>query len=160
MTTLLSYKTKQAIDAYLEKFPVDQKQSAVLFALRTVQAEQGGHLTPDAMDAVAAYLGMPKIAVYEVASFYDHFNLEPVGRHTIGICTNISCLLRDAEGMVAHLQKRLNIACGETTADGRITLKTVECLAACGGAPVMHIDEQYHEHLTPQSIDALLEGLE
>jgi NADH-quinone oxidoreductase subunit E len=160
MTILLSYKTKQAIDACLEKFPVDQKQSAVLFALRTVQAEQGGHLMPDAMDAVAAYLGMPKIAVYEVASFYDHFNLEPVGRHTISICTNISCLLRDAEGMLAHLEKRLNIACGQTTADGRFTLKSVECLAACGGAPVMHIDEQYYEHLTPQSIDALLEGLE
>ncbi len=160
MTTLLSYKTKQAIDAYLEKFPVDQKQSAVLFALRIVQAEQGGYLTPDAMDAIAAYLGMPKIAVYEVASFYDHFNLEPVGRHTISICTNISCLLRDAEGMVAHVQNRLNIACGQTTRDGRFTLKAVECLAACGGAPVMHIDEQYYEHLTPQSIDALLEGLE
>ncbi len=160
MTVLLSYKTKQAIDAWLEKFPPDQKQSCVIEALRTVQAEQGGYLSEDSMDAVAAYLGMPKIAVYEVASFYDHFNLKPVGRHTIGLCTNISCRLNNADGMLKHLEDRLNIRCGQTTRDGRFTLKAVECLAACGSAPVMHIDEHYHEHLSPQSIDSLLEGLE
>ncbi len=160
MTTVLSYKTKKAIDAWLKKFPSDQKKSGILFALRTVQAEKGGYLSEKSMDAVAAYLEMPKIAVYEVASFYEHFNLKPVGRHTIAICTNISCVLRDAEGIVQHLKDRLKIECGQTTLDGRFTLKAVECLAACGGAPAMHIDEHYYENLSPKRIDEILEGLE
>lgn len=158
-TGILSYKTKQVIDAWLRKFPADQKQSAVLCALRTVQAEHG-YLSSDQMDAVAAYLEMPKIAVYEVASFYDHFHLTPKGRYTLNVCTNISCMLRDAEGILRHLKKRLNIGCGETTADGRFTLKAVECLAACGAAPVMHINDHYHEDLSPEKLDRLLDELE
>ncbi len=160
MITPLSYNAKKAIDDWLKKFPSDQKQSAVLFALRTVQAEKGGYLSEESMDAVAAYLEMPKIAVYEVASFYEHFNLKPVGRHTIAICTNISCLLRGSEDMVQHLKNRLKIESGQTTPDGRFTLKAVECLAACGAAPVMQIDEHYYENLSPERIDEILEGLE
>jgi NADH-quinone oxidoreductase subunit E len=159
MTVILSYQTKQAIDDWLIKYPPEQRQSAVLFALKLVQAENGGWLTEDLMDAVAAYLRMPKIAVYEVASFYTLFDLAPVGRHKICVCTNISCQLNNSHEVVQHLKDRLGIKVGETTADGLFTLKEVECLAACGVAPVMQIDEVYYENLTPEKIDAILAKL-
>lgn len=157
---ILSLKAKKEIDAWLKKFPPNQKQSAVLYALTVVQAENGGYLTEAWMDAVAAYLEMPKIAVYEVASFYSMFELHPVGKHKICICTNISCLLQGCEAIVDHLKSRLNIEVGETTPDGRFTLKAVECLAACGNAPVMQIGRRYYEHLTPDSVDRILSELE
>lgn len=160
MTKILSLKTKTAIDAWLKKFPSNQKQSAVLYALTVVQEENGGHLSEGWMDAVAAYLDMPKIAVYEVASFYSMFELHPVGKHKICICTNISCLLQGCETIVDHLKSRLNIDLGETTSDGRFTLKSVECLAACGNAPVMQIGKKYYEHLTPERVDSILSELE
>ncbi len=129
-------------------------------ALTIVQEENDGHLTEPLMDAVAAYLGIPKIAVYEVASFYSMFELKPVGRHKIGVCTNISCKLCDVDSVVKHLEKRLNISFGETTPDGRFTLKSVECLAACGTAPVMQIGPKYYENLTAEKVDAILAELE
>lgn len=157
----LSYAAKSKIDQWLTKFPKDRKQSAVLFALKVVQEEQpGGYLTEASMDAVAAYLGMPKIAVYEVASFYTLFELSPVGRHKIALCTNISCMLNNSAGIAQHLKDRLGINFGETTADGRFTLKEVECLCACGGAPVMQIGDHYHEQLTPEKVDRILAELE
>jgi NADH-quinone oxidoreductase subunit E len=112
------------------------------------------------MDAVADYLDMPKISVYEVASFYSLFNLKEVGQYQLHVCTNISCMLQGSEKIVAHLKKRLGIEMGETTSDKRFTLKGVECLAACQGAPVMQCNQKYYEHLTPQKIDELLESLE
>lgn len=157
---VLSLKTKQALDAWLTKFPATERRSAVLYALKLVQEEQGGYLTESWMDTVAAYLGMPKVAVYEVATFYSMFELNPVGKHKICVCTNISCMLKDCDVIVSHLTKRLGIELGETTADGRFTLKEVECLCACGGAPVMQIGPTYHEHLTPERIDAILAELE
>lgn len=160
MITVLSHQAKTAIDKWLTKFPVDRRQSAVIFALKVVQQENNGWLTEGLMDAVAAYLGMPKIAVYEVASFYTLFELKPVGRHKLCVCTNISCLLRDADKNVRHLKNRLKIEFGETTADGQFTLKEVECLCACGGAPVMQINDQYYENLTPDKIDQILAELE
>lgn len=160
MTILLSMKSKQAIDQWLTKFPPEQKQSAVLYALTVVQEENGGFLTEPLMDAVAAYLNMPKIAVYEVASFYSLYDLKPVGRHKICVCTNISCMLRGSEEIVDHLKKRLDIEIGETTKDGRFTLKSVECLAACGVAPVMQIGPKYYENLTPKRIDTILSELD
>lgn len=157
MITILSQKAKAAIDQWLTKFPPDQRESAVIFALKVVQKENGGWLTTGLMDAVAAYLGMPKIAVYEVASFYSLFELKPVGQYKLGICTNVSCLLRGAEENTQHLKSRLGISFGETTSDGRFTLKEVECLCACGGAPVMQVnDHHYYENLTPEKIDQLL----
>lgn len=161
MTTLsiLSYKAKKDIDQWLTKYPANQRQSAVLYALKIVQAENKGWLNENLMDAVAAYLGMPKIAVYEVASFYSLFELKPIGKHKISVCTNISCMLCDSESIVQHLKKRLGINCGETTADGQFTLKAVECLAACGGAPALQIGCVYHEKVTPEKIDAILEAL-
>lgn len=157
---LLSQAVRAHIDEWLAKFPADQKQSAVLAALTVVQKENGGYLTEPLMDAVAAYLEMPKIAVYEVATFYSMFDLKPVGKHKIYVCTNISCQLNGSEEIVAYLEKKLGISLGETTADGKITLKNAECLAACQGAPMCQVDDDYHENLTPQKIDSLIAGLE
>ena len=145
------------IDRWVQKYPPGKQQSALLSALRLVQEANSGWLTTALMDAVADYLSIPKIAVYECATFYSMYNRKPVGRHTLCVCTNISCLLRGSEQIVEHLEKRLAIKVGETTADGEFTLKEAECLAACGGAPVLQVDDkQYYENLTPEKVDELL----
>ncbi len=160
-TFALSEATRREIDGWIAKYPPEQRQSAVIAALTIVQEEQGGWLEPAHLDAVAAYLGMPCIAVHEVASFYSMFDLKPVGRHKISICTNISCMLCGAQEVVAHIERKLGVRLGETTPDGRITLKVEEeCLAACGGAPMMVVDGHYHENLTPERIDRILDALE
>lgn len=158
--TFLAESICEQIDKWLLKFPPEQKQSAVIYALHLVQTDNNGYLTEDLMDAVADYLDMPKIAVYEVASFYSMYELKPVGKHKICVCTNISCMLCGVEEISQHLQKRLGIQFGETTADGRYTLKSVECLAACGGAPAMQINKTYYEKLTPEKIDKILAELD
>jgi len=113
------------------------------------------------MDAVADYLDMPPIAVYEVASFYSMYELKPVGRHNIAVCTNISCMLRGGETVLAHIEKKLGIKLGESTPDGKFYLKKEEeCLAACCGAPMMQVDHVYYEHLTPEKVDQVLDSLE
>jgi len=157
---LLSAESRAEIDRWCAKYPAERRQSAVMAALRIAQEQNGGWLTTELMDAVAAYLGMPKIAVYEVATFYSMYELDPVGRHKICVCTNISCMLRGSNEVVSHLQQRLGIKLGETTADGKFTLKEVECLGACVNAPVMQVAKQYHENLTPEVIDKILDGLE
>ncbi len=129
-------------------------------ALRIVQNQNRGFLTTDLMDAVAEYLDMPPIAVYEVATFYSMYELEPVGRHKICVCTNISCMLRGSDEIVAHLENRLGIKLGQTTADGRVTLKEVECLGACVEAPMFQIGETYHGNLTAEKIDKILDELD
>lgn len=159
-STVLSAQVRAEIDKWMKRYPADQKQSAVMEALRFAQTENGGWLTPELMDGVADYLGMPRIAVYEVATFYSMYNLKPVGRHVINVCTNISCHLRGAEDIVDHLKKRLNIQLNETTADNKFTLREVECLAACTVAPMMQVDKTYYEHLTPDKVDAILKELE
>lgn len=156
----LSKAVREKIDALLEKFPSDQKQSAVIQALMYVQEENNGYLTRPLMDAVALYLEMPKIAVYEVASFYSMYEHAPVGKHKICVCTSISCMLRGCDAVVAHLEKRLGIGFKEITPDGKFSLKEVECLGACVGAPMFYIGDQYYENLTPEKIDKILEGLE
>ncbi len=156
---LLSPEVRARIDRWIAKYPPDRKQSAVMAALRIVQ-EEHGWLRRELMDAVADYLEMPPISVYEVATFYSMYDLEPVGRHKICVCTNISCMLRGAEDVVRHLEERLGIKMGETTPDGRFTLKEVECLAACGGAPMFQIGKRYYENLTPEKIDAILDSLD
>jgi len=158
---VLSAHARAEIDRWLARYPADQKQSAVLAALREVQHENGGFLTTELMDAVADYLDMPPIAVYEVASFYSMFELKPVGRHSISVCTNISCMLRGGDAILAHLEKKLGIKLGESTADGRFYLKREEeCLAACCGAPMMQVDHVYYEHLTSEKVDQVLDRLE
>ena len=129
---LLSGHTREEIDHWVAKFPPGRQRSAVLSALRAVQEQNHGFLTPELMDAVAEYLKLPPIQVYEVASFYSMFETHPCGRHHVSICTNISCMLNGGEELVAHAEKRLGIKLNESTADGRIFLKREEeCLAAC-----------------------------
>jgi NADH-quinone oxidoreductase subunit E len=156
----LSEHTRAVIDAWVAKYPPSRKQSAVLAALTEVQHENGGYLTTALMDQIAAYLDMPPIAVYEAASFYSMFELKPVGRHSVSVCTNISCMLRGAEELVRHVENRLKIKTGNSTPDGRIYLKQEEeCLAACCGAPMMMVDHTYYENLTVETIDAILDAL-
>jgi NADH-quinone oxidoreductase subunit E len=158
--TKLSAHARKAIDAALEKYPSEQKRSAILAALHEVQHENDGFLTEELMDAVAAHLDMPRIAVYEVASFYSMFETRPVGRHSISICTNVSCMLRGSDEIVAHVEKTLNVKLGESTEDGRIYLKREEeCLAACCGAPMMMVDHVYHEDLDLDKVDEILAKL-
>jgi len=155
----LSGALRAAIDREAAKYPPAHRSSAVMAALRLVQ-ENHGWLSTELMDAVAEYLGMPPIAVYEVATFYSMYDLEPVGRHKVCVCTNISCLLNGSDHIVEHLERKLGIKLGETTADGRITLKEVECLGACAGAPMMQVDKTYHEFLTPAKVDEILKELD
>jgi NADH-quinone oxidoreductase subunit E len=157
---LLSEDTLREIDLWVGKFPPGRQRSACLAALRAAQEQNSGFLTPDLMDAVAEYLKLPPIQVYEVASFYSMFEIHPCGRHHVSICTNISCMLNGAEELVAHAEARLGIKVNESTADGRIFLKQEEeCLAACTGAPMMMVDHVYHEHLTPAALDSILDAL-
>jgi len=159
-SALLSEATRQEIDHWVAKFPEGRQRSAVISALRAAQEQNHGYLTPDLMDAVAAYLDLPPIQVYEVASFYSMFETHPCGRHHVSICTNISCMLRGGEELVAHVEQRLGIKLGESTADGRIFFKREEeCLAACTGAPMMMVDHTYHEYLTPEKVDQILDDL-
>jgi len=156
---VLTKKSRDEIDAWLLKFPKDKRQSAVIAALTIAQNQNQGFLNDELITAVALYLKMPKIAVYEVATFYSLFELKPCGRYKIAICTNISCMLRDCASIVQHIKNKLGIEPGETTLDQRFTLKEVECLAACGMAPVMQIGRQYYENLTPEKIDIILDAL-
>ena len=159
MSDILNSDLRGRIDTWLERFPAEHRRSAVLGALREVQQEYG-HLTPERMDAVADYLGLPAIQVYEVGSFYTGFEHQPVGRHTVAVCTNISCWLRGGEEILAHIEKSLGIRAGESTRDGRIYLKCEEeCLAGCCGAPMMQVDHIYHENLTPEKADKILRAL-
>jgi NADH-quinone oxidoreductase subunit E len=160
MSVQLSAHVREEIDRWVAKFPPDRKRSAVISALHSVQHENNGSLTTDLMDAVAAYLGLAPIHVYEVATFYSMFETKPVGRHHISVCTNISCMLRGSQEVVDHVEKKLGIKTGESTPDGRIYLKREEeCLAACTGAPMMMVDHVFHENLTPENIDKILDEL-
>jgi len=159
--TKLSKHVCAEIDALLAKFPAEGKKSALLGALNVVQHENKGFLTEDLMDAVARYLDLAKIEVYEVASFYSMYELKPVAKHNVAVCTNISCMLMGSQSIVDHVENKLGIKLGESTADGRIYLKVEEeCLAACAGGPMMQVDHVYHENLTPEKVDEILDGLE
>lgn len=156
---MLSENSLQQIQAEVAKYPQGHARAAVLAALRIAQKEHGW-LSPNVMEAVAETLKIEPIKVAEVATFYTMYDLKPVGRHKISLCTNITCSLRGSSELAGHLIDKLNIGFGETTEDGRFTLKEVECLAACAGAPVAIIDTEYCENLTPQKMDEILESLE
>jgi NADH-quinone oxidoreductase subunit E len=159
-TAALNEHTRAEIDHWVAKFPPGRQRSATIAALRAAQEQNHGYLTPELMNAVAEYLHLPPIQVYEVASFYSMFELHPCGRHHVSICTNISCMLRGAEDLVAHAERRLGIRLGQSTPDGRILLKKEEeCLAACTGAPMLMVDHVFHEHLTPEKLDRVLDEL-
>jgi NADH-quinone oxidoreductase subunit E len=151
--TPLSAESLKKIDQAVAKYPPEQKQSAVMAALTVAQGEKG-HLSTEVMNFVAAYLGMPPIAVYEVASFYAMYDLKPVGKTKVCICTNLPCALSGAEEAAVHLKKKLGIDWNETTADGRFTLKEGECFGACGDAPVMLVNNTTMlSFMTPDKID-------
>lgn len=157
---VLSVKIKEKIDLLCKRFPDDRKRSAVIGALHLVQHENAGYLTAELMNEVADHLSIPTMQVYEVATFYSMFNTKPVGRHNVAICTNVSCMLRGAEEIVSHVEKKLGVKIGESTEDGRIYLKREEeCLAACCGAPMMMVNHQYYENLTVDKIDKILGDL-
>lgn len=158
---ILSAHVREEIDRWKARFPEDRQRSAVIGALHAVQHENDGYLTAELMNGVAAYLDLPTIQVYEVATFYSMFQTKPVGRHNVAICTNVSCMLRGADDLVKHVEKKLGTKVGESTEDGRIYLKREEeCLAACCGAPMMMVDHKYYENLTPAKVDEILDGLE
>ncbi len=153
---MLSPGALKKIDQAIAKYPLEQKQSAVMAAL-TVAQDEKGHLSPQVLDFVAGYLGMAPIAVYEVASFYAMYDLKPVGRHKLCICTNLPCALSGAEDAARHLKKKLGIDWNETTADGRFTLKEGECFGACGDAPVVLLNnKKMLSFMTPEKIDRWL----
>lgn len=156
---MLSNESLVQIDRAVAKYPADQKQSAVMAALTIAQGEKG-HLSNDVMDFVADYLGMPSVAVYEVATFYSMYDLQPVGKHKLCICTNLPCALSGATDAAEHLKKRLGIGWNETTADGKFTLKEGECFGACGDAPVIiQNNKKMLIDMTPARIDQLLSEL-
>ncbi|HTT39638.1 MAG TPA: NADH-quinone oxidoreductase subunit NuoE [Burkholderiales bacterium] len=156
---MLSAESLRKIDRAIAKYPAEQRRSAVMAAL-TIAQDELGHVPTEAMDFVADYLGMPAIAVYEVASFYAMYELEPVGRHKLCVCTNLPCALSGAAEAANHLKQRLGVDWGETTPDGRFTLKQGECFGACGDAPVMlHNDKTMLIEMTPDKIDRLLAEL-
>ncbi len=158
---LLSAHTREEIDGWIARFPPDRKRSAVLQALIAAQHQNEGYLTSDLMDAVAEYLELPPIQVYEVATFYSMFETSPVARHNVAICTNISCMLMGSDTIVEHVENKLGIKIGESTEDGRIYLKCEEeCLAACAGGPMMQVDHVYHTELTPDKVDEILDALD
>jgi NADH-quinone oxidoreductase subunit E len=158
---ILSDHVREEIERWKARFPEERQRSAVIGALHAVQHENDGFLTAELMNGVADYLDLPTIQVYEVATFYSMFQTKPVGRHNVAICTNVSCMLRGAEDIVEHVEKKLGTKVGESTEDGRIYLKLEEeCLAACCGAPMMMVDHKYFENLTPEKVDEILDGLE
>ena len=157
---VLTEHTRREIDRWLAKFPADRRRSAVIAALREAQHQNHGYLTTPLMDAVAEYIGLPPIQVYEVASFYSMFETKPCGRVHVSVCTNISCMLCGSDEIVAAVEKHLGIRTGESTPDGRIYLKREEeCLAACNNAPMMMVDHVYHENLTPETAIKVLDGV-
>ena len=154
---MFSAETLKKFDREVAKYPADQKQSAVMACLANAQEEKGW-LPPEAIEAVAAYLGMPPIAAYEVATFYNMYDLKPVGKYKITVCTNLPCALSGGYHAGDYVQKKLGIGYGETTADGRFTLKEGECMGACGDAPVMIVNNRSMcGHMHPEQIDKLLE---
>jgi len=158
---LLNAGTRDKIDHWVAKFPPEHKRSALIQALLAAQEQNGGWVDSEMIEAVADYLEMPPVWAYEVVSFYSMFDNKPVGKHKVNICTNISCWLNGAEDIVSHVENKLGVKMGQTTADNRITLIVEEeCLAACCGAPMMVVDGHYHENLDTDKIDQILDGLD
>jgi NADH-quinone oxidoreductase subunit E len=156
---MLSPESLKKIDYALTKYPADQRRSAVMAAL-TIAQDEKGHLTPEVLEFVAGYLGMPPIAVQEVATFYTMYDVQPVGKYKLCICTNLPCALQGAADAAEHLKRKLAVDWNETTADGRFTLKEGECFGACGDAPVMLVNnKRMVSFMTPAAIDKFLEEL-
>ena len=161
MSYELSTHAKQEIEQWKARFPKDRQRSAVISALHTVQHENRGFVTAEQMNAIADYLELPTIQVYEVATFYSMFQTKEVGRNEVAICTNVACMLRGADDLVDHVEMKLGVKLGESTEDGKVFLKREEeCIAACCGAPAMMVNHKYYENLTADMVDEILDGLE
>jgi NADH-quinone oxidoreductase subunit E len=158
---LLHEHVRAEIDAWMAKFPYEGRKSALLQALVAAQHDNGGWVSSELMDAVADYMRLPRVSVYEVATFYSMIETAPVGRHSVSICANISCMLCGADDLIGYVERKLGCRRGESTSDGRIFLKQEEeCLAACRGAPMMQIDHVYYTDLTRARVDEILDQLE
>jgi len=159
LSDLISAEGIAEMDAWIAKYPEKGKRSAVMGGLMLAQRENNNYLTDELMNAVADYIGIPRMAAYEVATFYSMYNLDPVGKYVINVCTNISCSLRGSEKVLEKLKKKLGVSAGETTADNQFTIHEVECQGACAGAPMMEVDQVFHEHLTDEKIDQIIDQL-
>lgn len=160
LTNIFSEEISKKCDEWLLKFPKEKKRSAVIEILKIIQKENGGFLNEELISKVADYLNISKIYAYEVATFYSMFNIDKVGKYKIYLCTSISCMLCGSDNIYEYIRNKLNIDFNKTSNDGKFTLKKAECLAACGGAPVMLIDEKYYENLTNNKIDLIINELE
>ncbi len=153
---LISQAARDEIEMECAKYPPDRRQSALLAALRIAQ-DENRWLSNDLIEHIASVIGVPSVRAYEVATFYSMYQLKPVGRNVIRLCTNIACMLRGCDEIQQHIEQKLGIRMGETSEDDRFTLQAVECLCACAGAPMMQINKDYHENLTPTRVDDILE---
>jgi NADH-quinone oxidoreductase subunit E len=158
--SLFTPEIRAEIDRHVAKYPPEWKQSALMPALTLVQDWNGGWLSRELMDEVAAYLDMPEVSVYEVATFYGMYDLEPTAKHKVCVCNSISCMLRGSEELIEHVEQKYGVRIGATTTDGKFTFKEVECLGACRHAPAVMVDKAYHENLSAEDLDKLIEGLE
>ena len=145
------------VDEFISRYPEGKQKSAIIPVLHLAQDEFGGWLSAETMDYVATLLKLEPIEVYEVATFYSMFNLKPVGRYVFEVCQTGPCMVRGCDDIIDYIKKKLNIAVGETTPDGLFTLKTVECLGACGHAPMMQLGKYFRENLTPEKVDSIIE---
>ena len=161
MSYELSTHIKEEIESWKARFPEDRQRSAVISALHAVQHENRGFVTAEQMNAIADYLELPSIQVYEVATFYSMFQTKEVGRNEVAICTNVACMLRGADELVEHVESKLGLKLGESSEDGKVFLKREEeCIAACCGAPAMMVNHKYYENLTVEQVDEILDGLD
>ena len=161
MSYELSTHIKEEIESWKARFPKDRQRSAVISALHAVQHENRGFVTAEQMNAIADYLELPSIQVYEVATFYSMFQTKEVGRNEVAICTNVACMLRGADELVEHVEDKLGLKLGESSEDGKVFLKREEeCIAACCGAPAMMVNHKYYENLTVEQVDEILDGLD
>ncbi len=156
---MISNEAKKEIDFWVSKYPERRESSAVMQALTIVQKENGGSLNSELINDVAEYLEMPAISVQEVATFYENYNHKPVGKHVLRFCHNISCMLNGSDELISYLEDKLGVKTGEVSKDGLVSVKKVECLGACVGGPMCQIGDQYHEHLTKDKLDNILENL-
>ena len=156
---MISNEAKKEIDFWVSKYPEGRESSAVMQALTIVQKENGGSLNSELINDVAEYLEMPAISVQEVATFYENYNHKPVGKHVLRFCHNISCMLNGSDELISYLEDKLGVKTGEVSKDGLVSVKKVECLGACVGGPMCQNGDQYHEHLTKDKLDNILENL-
>ena len=160
LVELISLEAREDIDRVLTKFPTDRKKSAILEGLHILQDQNNGFLTDDLQAALAEYLDISKVDVYEVATFYCMYELAPVGKHKLNVCTNVSCMLNGAYELLSYIETKLDVKPGQTTKDGRITLKEVECQGACCGSPMLEVDKIFYENLTIEKINQIIDSLE